>query len=141
MTRDALVQLVQRLDQQGASEQEINIAIEGYKPGVTSPDKHILETEPDHNPWSPHEEETPTTETPTIETPTTEIEKPELDISDKNFFKSSVVALILSLKLFNFPICLLIYGILLTATPDITASNKIPAIILTSLEIKFLSQT
>ena len=55
-------------------------------------------------------------------------------ISDKNFFKSSAVDLILSLNAFNFSILLLISGILLIAAPVITASNKPPAIIFICLE-------
>ena len=75
MTRDELVQLVQKLDQQGASEQEINIVVEGYRSEMTSPVKHTSETDPNHNPYILHgeEEETPTTQ----ETPTTEVKTPE----------------------------------------------------------------
>jgi len=70
MTRDELVQLVQKLDQQGASEQEINIVVEGYRSEMTSPVKHTSETDPNHNPYILHGEEE---ETPEVEDTTEEV--------------------------------------------------------------------
>ena len=71
MTRDELVNLIQKLDQRGASEQEIATIVDSYRSEVSSPINHITDPQgrilpPNHT----HEEETTTIETP-VETETT----------------------------------------------------------------------
>ena len=74
MTRDELVNLIQKLDQRGASEQEIATIVDSYKHKLSSPLRHVDPNDPTHSSVLVHdevEETTPETTTDTVSEETT----------------------------------------------------------------------
>ena len=63
MTKDELLSLIQKLDQRGASEQEITTVVDSYRSELSNPIKHVDVADPFHDPNEQHGEEKTTAAT------------------------------------------------------------------------------